>query len=232
MAKIPFTLEAWLKDKSQKVETRDGRPARIICTDAKADDGACIIALIPGYGGEEAYQFFPDGRAFSSKSSDEDCTDLFIVTPEPELTPFEDGLRQVCEEAVTEAAVFPDRTSEDFAKAHSAKLLALAREQFIKDGYVIEKKAFHDAVDKVSPEVMEEVSENIQIIALCAEYEKGRADVLKDLPRWKKIGYGDNYSSEAKFTINGRYLEMNDTLNEVYEVPLSALEKLPTFKED
>ena len=50
MAKLPFTLESWFKDKSQRVETRDGRTARIICTDAKADDGACIIALIPrGY---------------------------------------------------------------------------------------------------------------------------------------------------------------------------------------
>lgn len=84
MAKIPFTLEAWLKDKSQRVETRDGRSVRIVCTDAKANDGACVIALITDYGGEEAYQFFPDGRAFSSKSSFEDCADLFIVTPEPE----------------------------------------------------------------------------------------------------------------------------------------------------
>lgn len=49
----------------------------------------------------------------------------------------------------------------DYAKRHAKTLLVLAREQFIKDGYVIEKKAFHDAVEKVSPEVMKEVSDNV-----------------------------------------------------------------------
>ena len=51
---------------------------------------------------------------------------------------------------------YPDQIKPD-----AAELLALAREQFIKDGYIIEKKAFHDAVEKVDPKVMKEVSDNV-----------------------------------------------------------------------
>ena len=58
-------------------------------------------------------------------------------------------------------------------------------------------------------------------------YDEGRTDALKDLPRWKEIGQENNYSSEAKFCINGRYLEMNDTLDWIYEISLKDLEKLP-----
>ena len=61
-------------------------------------------------------------------------------------------------------------------------------------------------------------------------YDDGARDALKDLPRWRKIGRGSNYSLDTKFIINGRYLEMTDTLNDVFEVALSELEKLP--KED
>ena len=51
----------------------------------------------------------------------------------------------------------------DTARNEATELLSLAREQFIKDGYVIEKKAFHDAVEKVDPEVMEQVSEAVDL---------------------------------------------------------------------
>lgn len=51
----------------------------------------------------------------------------------------------------------------DAARNEATELLSLAREQFIKDGYVIEKKAFHDAIEKVNPEVMEQVSEAVNL---------------------------------------------------------------------
>lgn len=49
----------------------------------------------------------------------------------------------------------------DVIRTQSKELIAIAREQLIKDGYIIEKKAFHDAVEKVSPEVMKDVSDNV-----------------------------------------------------------------------
>lgn len=51
----------------------------------------------------------------------------------------------------------------DTARNEAAELLSLAREQFVKDGYVIEKKAFHDAVKKIDPEVKKEVSDAIDL---------------------------------------------------------------------
>ena len=220
MAKIPFTLEVWLKDKGQRVETRDGRIVHNIWpvknkTTIKAHQTE-VCALIDGE--EDALVFFAGGKYLPVNA--ENPFDLFIVTPEEELSEFEKAIKDM----IKPYAKWPD----DIFKEESAKLLSLARKQFIKDGYIIEKKEFHDAVEKVVPEIMKEVSENVDMqIALRTEYEKGREDALKDLPRWKKICRGNNYSSETKFTLNGRYLEMNDTLNDVYEVALSDLEKLP-----
>ena len=42
----PFNLEEYLKNPSRKVVTRDGRKARIICTDKKSEAGFSIVALI------------------------------------------------------------------------------------------------------------------------------------------------------------------------------------------
>ena len=47
----PFNLEEYLKNPSRKVITRDGRKARIICTDAKNDYP--IVALIETPNGKE-----------------------------------------------------------------------------------------------------------------------------------------------------------------------------------
>ena len=129
---------------------------------------------------------------------------------------------QICEDAIKTAAVSPYRTSEDFAKRHSAELLSLAREQFIQDGYVIEKKAFHDAVEKVDPEVMKEVSENVDAIneALRLEYEKGRADVLKNLPRWDE----SQFEMDAP-CVNLEWLHVGKKM-----IYLPDLEKLPGFR--
>lgn len=81
-----FNLDTWLQDKSRKVVTRDGRPVRILCTDAKAKDGCCIIAAIETNGEEEGYQFFKNGKAYSSKSSIEDCADLFFADEKENLS--------------------------------------------------------------------------------------------------------------------------------------------------
>ena len=88
-----FSLEKYLENPTRKVVTRDGRPVRILCTDAKAKDGCCIIAAIETDGEEEGYQFFKNGKAYSSKSSIEDCADLFFADEEEELTEFEKSIQ-------------------------------------------------------------------------------------------------------------------------------------------
>ena len=95
MAKIPFTLEKWLKDKSQRVETRDGRIVHDIwrvkeptyTNNRKAE----VCALIDGE--EDALVFFEGGRYLPTTRDTDSPFDLFIVTPELELTEFEQSVR-------------------------------------------------------------------------------------------------------------------------------------------
>lgn len=344
--RIPFDVKyrPQIESGEYKVEIRDGSPVRIICWDAKGRKP--IIALIPSVTDAEEEVTLPlytNGR-FSSDGAGT-VYDLFIVTPEEELTEFEQEVSDIVEYCKKNGKIVAD----GYAKRHAKSLLSLAREQLIKDGYVIEKKAFHDAVKKVDPEVMKEVSKNIdntertefeqelinffnegnailpdkdgmynkrdceeflhksasKLLAIAEKelttkykvssdyngfvygqgYKVGmedalkeksrnitanlldskitgiqheliqfasnimeadwkdiietsesyaqriRAHVLKDLPRWKKIGQGDNYSSKIKFYINGRYLEMNDTLNDLYDISLKDLDKLPKEEE-
>lgn len=62
-----FNLDKWLKDKSRKVVTRDGKPVRIVCWDAKVDERQKeyhIIALVDSAHGEDCSYFNEQGAEF------------------------------------------------------------------------------------------------------------------------------------------------------------------------
>lgn len=71
-----FSLQEYLANPSQKVVTRDGRPVRIICTDAKRD--CPILALLTAYDGSEViYEYTKNGVI----TDDGECNlDLFFDT--------------------------------------------------------------------------------------------------------------------------------------------------------
>lgn len=71
-----FSLEEYLKNPSRKVVTRDGRNARIICTDAMGQ--YLIIALVeaPNHAGETAYSYTKDGYF---NQGEEHSYDLFFA---------------------------------------------------------------------------------------------------------------------------------------------------------
>ena len=71
----PFSLEEYLKNPSRKVITRDGRNARIICTDAK--NNYPIVALIERTDGSEyALSYTKDGKYINETT---DNNDLFFA---------------------------------------------------------------------------------------------------------------------------------------------------------
>ena len=73
-----FTLEEYLKNPSLKVVTRDGRPARIVCTDVKGKYP--VIGLILYNDQEEfIYNFTENGRWSTGIESDRD---LFFLEQE------------------------------------------------------------------------------------------------------------------------------------------------------
>ena len=166
--KQPFDLSFYKSHPDCKVETRDGKPARIVCTDAYSKDNYPIVALVNDGEREFANSYNPAGRCCIHNYDDD--LDLFIVTDEEELTEFEQAVRTCVVTNLTTrtkgsmgeivSTVFID---DDTTRKIAKELLSLAREQLIHEGYIIEKKAFHDAVEKVEPEVMKEVEENVTI---------------------------------------------------------------------
>lgn len=254
--KIPFSIKfrPQIESGEYKVETKVGCPVRIVCWDMICELPILGLVLLNDEKAEEiAVGFTNEGTNLLGEPL---YDKLFIVTPEEELTEFEKAIKDM----IKPYAAWPD----DIFKEESAKLLFLAREQFIKDGYIIEKKVFYDAVEKVSPEVMKEVSVKKDEIferrrqtlptsgevegivksatdymrgfsdgastyipkdmkeALRAEYEKGKADALKDLPRWRL----STYCFDTSCLCNGILFYKS------HAIPLKALEELPGFKED
>lgn len=72
----PFDLEAWKN--GAKIETRDGRPVRIICTDLNSicDERTLVAAVTTRNGEESVRRFCQNGRYFSNGK---DGGDIVIV---------------------------------------------------------------------------------------------------------------------------------------------------------
>ena len=74
-----FSLEEYIKNPNRKVVTRNGRSARIICTDAKGNYP--IVVLIEEGGYDNALSYTKDGKHIEYKSS---SSDLFFATEKHE----------------------------------------------------------------------------------------------------------------------------------------------------
>ena len=66
----PFSLDEYLKNPNRKVVTRNGRSARIICTDAKGNYP--IVALIEEGGYDTALSYTKDGKLYVGETNDYD----------------------------------------------------------------------------------------------------------------------------------------------------------------
>lgn len=78
LIEIPAQPEAPLFDPTKPVQTRDGKPARIISTDAKADNYPIVALIADSQGREEAHHFQADGRACRH---DQSPLDLLNIPP-------------------------------------------------------------------------------------------------------------------------------------------------------
>lgn len=206
--KKQFNLQEWLKDKSQKVETRDGRIVHDIwrvkepfyVNNRKAE----VCALIDGE--EDALVFFEDGRYLPTTQDTDNPFDLFIVTTEEELTEFEKKVKEIAD--CKEDCSYLGNT---IYKSIAAELRVIAFREF-KENEATHMKAFMD-YERITA------------------YEKGKADALKDLPRWKKIKEADNACVREPHVgtnmIGEKMLYIGN-----HAISISRLEKLPGFKED
>ena len=71
-----FNLEEYLRDPNKKVVTRDGRNARIVCTDRQGGDHPILALCTMSNGGENCYSYYPNGKMYLSTDS---CKDLFFA---------------------------------------------------------------------------------------------------------------------------------------------------------
>ena len=236
MAKIHFdiTYRPQIESGEYKVETDCKEPVTIIKWDLKNDNGNILCYY---FDGKEDIPYVTEGK------------DLFIVTPEKEMSEFENRLCEILYFAINDKIHSTDEEIIKNAKELAPELLSLAREQFIKDGYVIEKKAFHDAVENISDKHQAEMSVEYSIhckvkdgvrhaVMKWDEFQKvaqkfidiGKAEALKDLPRWYFIR---NYKYSQKSFEKTFY---NDTIGQLFhkgmKLYIGDLEKLPGFKED
>ena len=90
-----FNLEEWLKNRSRKVMTRDGRSVRIVCWDKLDDRPAAkeqkIVALVKEGCKENVFMYNDNGDGCIS------ALDLFFADKEEELTELQKTLEEDCD---------------------------------------------------------------------------------------------------------------------------------------
>lgn len=121
--KIPFDIKyrSQIESGEYKVVDKDNHNVRIICWNKKSEKqyGYHIVGLVEfGPNHEESTYYTIDGKA---RLGDKHPY-LFIITPEPELTEFEQYIDEVVDDAIRES-------TEGGIKAITQKILAIAKKE-------------------------------------------------------------------------------------------------------
>lgn len=119
--RIPFNLQDWLSDKSQKVVTRDGRPVEILKTNMPGE-----LPLLVLYDGNDVERVSTDGKY---QIDYDGMNDLFLVT-EDELSDTED--ERIRKELV---AFFKEVRGDYWHDILVADILAYLEKQKEEEGY-------------------------------------------------------------------------------------------------
>lgn len=225
--RIPFNIKyrPQIESGEYKVVTTKKQSVRIICWDRSTTYWKIVaLVLAPDGKTENPFTYDVNGNESDGCLHNHEL-DLFIITPGPELSEFEKAL-----EVFLMNADSSEETFHEEVKKHAAELLSLARDQFIKDGYVIEKKAFHDAVEKVAPEVMKEVLENVdKTKEELTEFEK---ELESFYNHHLQVCTYDNQGTVEDSLHGGASKLIAIARKELFEQIIDDLKKLPGLKED
>jgi len=130
--KIPFDIKyrPQIESGEYKVETKDHHPVRIICWNKNTGGLDRIVALVAGDSGQEKTLHYTE-KGQCVAAGDNCNKDLFIVTPEKELSDFE---HRLCEFATyIMNLVWYNRglklTNEQIIKGWDEDLLAIAKKE-------------------------------------------------------------------------------------------------------
>ena len=214
-----------------KVETRDGRPARVICWDRKGS--LPLVVLVPTKNGDEySYDYTSDGSYHLGTRKSE--LDLFIITPEQELSEFEKELESFYNHHLRVCTYDNQGTVEDSLHYWAYKLLSLARKELEP---AIKAEALKEFEEKYKQSWFNEgkIAGKFEGLTEDKKYlqgvHDGKEEALKDLPRWERLYSKENSDKIPDGIIPGKALD-NRLVHRGFELKITDLEKLPGFKED
>ena len=178
MAKIPFDIKfkPQIESGEYKVETRDGLPVRVLCFDAEGRFP--VVAMVNSF---PASMYTKCGCAMNNEGHGK--YDLFIVTPEPELSEFEIRLLDWLSDDTS--GEIPMERMKEVVRNRAAELLSIACEQqkeqksaekLSKEEYVKRFKALCDAYEIKLP------NREYDVYHLCDDLSKLSIDSGKQTP--------------------------------------------------
>lgn len=204
-----FSLEKWLKNKSHKVVTKDGRPVRIVCWDRNATYWK-IVGLVTSSdcSTENACYYDVNGNELYSSLYGHK-NDLFFADEEEEWTEFEKNIK----------SIFKHIKAGDLCDIHvlSNNLLDLARKELEKNYYT---KVLYDRMVFKS---------ELHSTDLQAAYDMGKQDALKSMPKWKKATEDKDFEINEACILNDDIypiIATNVNIGEYY-LELDELKNLP-----
>ena len=208
-----FSLEKWLKDKSRKVLTRDGREVEILKTDFRGYKQIVGVVKNRDNKDDEVEQW--DGQGNFRGLFGESKYDLFFADEEEELTEFENYIKSLLE-AFGSQEGYRCTLSYESVKRCGKELLALARKELeanyytkVVDDRVVFKSDLHDR-------------------DLQTAYDMGKQDTLKDLPKWKKAKENLEFSDNVvKMDEYGNILCFDIVWVGEYYIDIQSLKSLP-----
>lgn len=162
--------------------------------------------------------------------------DLFVITPEEELTPFEQEVSDIVEYCKKHGA----QVALSYAKQHAKTLLNFAREELVGEMLtsVPKESALYKAgVLDGKAEALKEIEQDLESsYAFKRGVEYGKEEILKDLPRWREWGglWGDSYGLPIALVHDDRGFRLASVIGvgEKEFIMLDDLKKLPGFKEE
>ena len=206
MTKIPFDIKfkPQIESGEYKVETFSGYPVTIYRWDFYDGAQTPIMGTYVFEDGKEYVGAWNDEGHFEIASPND--LDLFIITPEPELTSWQTFISG----CLQKYGLLDCGAADRIAKECSAELLELARKELVKEG----------------------TSKNeMGTMLYDAGFEDGKEKALKDLPRWKKANGKERFNERLIVLAGNNDLLCTNYAEEgEYYISFSDLEKLP--KED
>ena len=223
----PFNLDTWLKDKSRKVVTRDGREVSIERTDLRGHFP--ILAIISNNSEDYDIPMTYNNKGKNIDTEYEGIADLFFADEEEELTEFEKSVQYVLGCYTCKQIEFGDRA--DNIKFYAKTLLDLARKELEKENSEFKPKFTYNEKDysKLANKLIE-FRNNTPLCSVSYRDGEGRKVILHyekeilDLAR-KEVEKEITKEVEQK-AINHTYAYQNGYENGKYD----ALKDLPKWK--